>query len=1742
MKRIFLISALLCASLFSMSSHSAGGRIDYDLDDDGLIEINDLLDLNEIRNNLNGATLYGSSEGCPVSGCKGFELTADLDFDSNRDNKINAEDHGGLFWNGGKGWYPIGRYYEEGPFTAIFNGNGHQIRNLYIKRPDDYHVGLFSYAQNSVFEDLIITGPLSIIEGGTTVGALVGNTKGSKFRRIYIGAHLRGGYTVGQLMGYGYHGTHIEDVVVSGSVIADGNHAGVVGYSSGLAGGNIDKTNSVKRAISTAAISGAGRTGGIVSILYNTDIANSYWALDASGQATSAAQSEADRYVGLNLATLQCAVAENTDFNSGCVSNDGSAEGLAGPVVLYNQWDPATWDFGNANQLAGLKFNGAVARDSDGDGIIDGEDKWPNNPAAAIDSDNDGHPDIWPLGCDQTCINNSGLTLDGLPQFAGAWLDEDHDGLADALNETCVENCNVPAEFIDSFLNDYDNDGIVDAIDDNDDGLNGSDVDADSDGLVDISTVAHLDAMRYQLQGAGLKTTENAEIDSSGCPFVLHEGIYQRRCHGYELINDLNFDSNGDGVVDSNDYAGLYWHENEEGIGQGWLPIASEENPFEALFDGNGYQIKNLFINREASDNAALFAVVKNTRIENLVLSGAGTAVRGRVNVAVVAGAASDSSFNKLSVSGNVQAEKYAGLVIGNAMFNTHIKNISLAGSVASNSYAGGLVGRIESKSSSSRNTMDSILSTVAVSASSSVLPIYGYSLYLDMTNVYWAKDIVETTNSFFSNQRIHYLGLNLAVLQCAIAENSDYTSGCVSEDGSAEGFSKPVILFNQWDPEVWDFGTSTQLPGLKFSHAVVRDNDGDGVTDAEDAWPDDRAVAIDRDDDGHPDKWNISCDEQCRINSGFQLDGFPQLAGAWKDDDHDGLVDEKNTACTINCDVPDALLDNNLSDYDNDGIVDAIDEDDDGINGTDADADSDGLIDIASLAQLNAMRYELKGAGLKMNADGNTDSSGCPFIIYRGTYQRRCHGYELIQDLDFDSNSDGIVNGDDHNGLYWYENDIGEGMGWRPIAMESLYSYFSATFNGNGHTIKNLYINRSGNSDVGLFSKTSDAKIENLIIAGPATFIKGGYAVAALVGESTRSQFNKISVFARLRARGSSGLVVGDAQRSTKIQKVIASGSIEQADENGLSDAGGIVGRSLFEENVVQQSISTVKISSTGDIGGIVGFDNKNQITSSYWAKDYSGIERSLGSSVEDSYVGLNLDTLQCPLAENAGFESGCVSNDGSSEGLTGPIIVYNQWDSADWDFGTADQLPALKFGNDIYRDSDLDGALDEDDAFVDNPAASLDSDKDSMPDIWNPICEAPECQQSSGLEADPSPNDIDNDGVPDLIDTDNSRDNGKPSLLTIPTDISELVNSADAIAFEADRDYIDQLYSQLSAEDFVDAAEVLTFKAFVAGQEMVRNAEGGFNFDSGLIVIDWVAIDTSGNESDALQQKLFIYPQVRFSSPDSISGEFNNAEIVLALSGDAPEYPVIIELQVDTDSSTAMQPDVAESFDLTAKHQLVINAGDDPESLNREATFIIPVADGGESEVDETLLLNIVTVKDDSQVYAEGAIDAEHSSHELTITETNLPPIIELVVKQAGAETNEVIQDGGEVTITALVTDPNGKDSHSFVWDVNSLGFNATLESEFVFDPAQVAAGNYLVSVVATDNGINPLSVEREVVLSVVAGAVVEPGPDPGEAPDNGSGGGGSSGGGSSGGGAMHWWLLMAMMLLIYRRQYRV
>ncbi len=126
----------------------AASTIDYDTDDDGLIEVDNTAQLNAIRYDLDGNGLSTWTDlyiqrpnppnagewvpgafpwaalnmGCPDSGCIGYELTADLNL-LPKSNEAPVHNDGEV-----NGWRGLGT--RDVPFTATFEGNGKTIDNL----------------------------------------------------------------------------------------------------------------------------------------------------------------------------------------------------------------------------------------------------------------------------------------------------------------------------------------------------------------------------------------------------------------------------------------------------------------------------------------------------------------------------------------------------------------------------------------------------------------------------------------------------------------------------------------------------------------------------------------------------------------------------------------------------------------------------------------------------------------------------------------------------------------------------------------------------------------------------------------------------------------------------------------------------------------------------------------------------------------------------------------------------------------------------------------------------------------------------------------------------------------------------------------------------------------------------------------------------------------------------------------------------------------------------------------------------------------------------------------------------------------------------------------------------------------------------------------------------------------------------------------------------------------------------
>ena len=267
-------------------------NVDYDTDDDGLIEIASLAQLDVIRHDLDGDGVSAHADhaaafpnaldgmGC-LGPCQGYELTADLDFDTNGNGRPDAGD---AYWDGGHGWLPIGDPETEFRYNTIFDGGGHTIANLFIYWTDGNHAGLFRVTgEDADIRNVRLTGVR--VFGQDWVGALVGSNYGLIARSSADG-QVSGKGGIGGLAGYnsGSISGSKAVVAVAGSgdrigglvgrnagAIADSSARGSVtgegGFVGGLAGsGAHDRIcGAISGSHATGAVAGEGSyVGGLV--------------------------------------------------------------------------------------------------------------------------------------------------------------------------------------------------------------------------------------------------------------------------------------------------------------------------------------------------------------------------------------------------------------------------------------------------------------------------------------------------------------------------------------------------------------------------------------------------------------------------------------------------------------------------------------------------------------------------------------------------------------------------------------------------------------------------------------------------------------------------------------------------------------------------------------------------------------------------------------------------------------------------------------------------------------------------------------------------------------------------------------------------------------------------------------------------------------------------------------------------------------------------------------------------------------------------------------------------------------------------------------------------------------------------------------------------------------------------------------------------------------------------------------
>ena len=381
-----------------------------------------------------------------------------------------------------------------------------------------------------------------------------------------------------------------------------------------------------------------------------------------------------------------------------------------------------------------------------------------------------------------------------------------------------------------------------------------------------------------------------------------------------------------------------------------------------------------------------------------------------------------------------------------------------------------------------------------------------------------------------------------------------------------------------------------------------------------------------------------------------------------------------------------------------------------------DYDSDNDGYIEISNLTQFNAMRYD-------QNGDGAVDRVGDWMSYYAASAFTEgalgmgcpdgCVGYELEEDLDFDTNGSGDADsGDD----YW-----DDGAGWFP---------FPVRFNlkGNGHAIANLFINRptqagsialfgnvwtpeagetvgvsgirlvdvdvTGKLNVGGLSGTlsSSGFITGSSVTGR---VKGTERVGGLVGHN-RGAITASRASGRVSGTTSVGGLVGHNQESitgsyatgevtgeTAIGGLVGLNwdsietSYSTSQVTGEEQVGGLVGRNAPFSSIVA-SYGTGRVSGTTRVGGLAG-DNLESIAASYSTGPVSGetLVGGLTGFVNGSVTASYWDKTTSGQAASAGGTGGTTA---ALETPTSTSGIYGTWSSDDWHFGTNAQYPALE------------------------------------------------------------------------------------------------------------------------------------------------------------------------------------------------------------------------------------------------------------------------------------------------------------------------------------------------------------------------------------------------------------------------------------------------------------------------------
>jgi filamentous hemagglutinin family protein len=185
---------------------------------------------------------------------------------------------------------------------------------------------------------------------------------------------------------------------------------------------------------------------------------------------------------------------------------------------------------------------------------------------------------------------------------------------------------------------------------------------------------------------------------------------------------------------------------------------------------------------------------------------------------------------------------------------------------------------------------------------------------------------------------------------------------------------------------------------------------------------------------------------------------------------------------------------------------------------------------------------------------------------------------------------------------------------GFAPIGSSSSVA-FGGVFDGLGHTVSGLYINRPSTSNVGLFGYTTTSALHKNVGVESAT-VTGSSSVGALVGHNDNPISN---VYTLGTVTGGAGSVGGIAGYSGSAVLIFNSYSGVAVTANAT--AGGLVGAN-YGSILDSYATGTVAVT-TSNVGGLVGVNNAGaSISDSYSTGNVSSGDLYAGGLVGQNFA----------------------------------------------------------------------------------------------------------------------------------------------------------------------------------------------------------------------------------------------------------------------------------------------------------------------------------------------------------------------------------------------------------------------------------------------------------------------------------------------------------------------------------------